>query len=60
MAQRKITTIQELDALPNRTIVLTRWENPVQIDREVQTDPTWWHWVIMDGGPCNVLWEPAQ
>lgn len=59
MVQQTVSTTEELDALPDRTIVLTCWENAVQLNRDVQPDPNWWHWVITDGGPATVLWEPA-
>ena len=60
MTQRVITTTQQLDELPDKTVVLNTYMSSVQILREIYPDPSWWHWVITDGGPVEVIWEPEQ
>lgn len=53
-----ISTIEELRELPDRTILLTVHESSVQLTYKARPAGKWWDWVIEDGGPCTVLWEP--
>lgn len=59
MTQRKITTTEQVDRLPNMAVLLLHTDRPIQIRRDIQPDPINWHWVV-EGGPATVLWEPTR
>lgn len=54
-----VRTYDELDALPDKTVVLSRPLNhAVQILRDAYPDPKWWHFLIDCSTDVVVLWRP--
>lgn len=56
--RQTISTLEELRALPEGTILLTRHNDPVTYTPDdVIHPPAWWDWVFTPE-PCTVLWTP--
>jgi hypothetical protein len=58
---RRITTKEEVNALPDRSVVITRLGDAVLIDRKKEPEPCFWHFLIADERfALTVLWEPRR
>lgn len=58
---RKIHTPAEVDALPEGTVVMTRYGDGVTIYRNnVLIPAAHYHFLVEDGGHATVLHEPGQ
>jgi len=58
---RPINTIEEVDALPDKTIVRTRFGDAVTIYRDNPGLPVeHYHFLLGDGSPATILYEPGK